>query len=224
MRVGSVKPTLPNDLMQRRCIHRILIRCNWVTSWFYFAFNTFALFRFTIQLFAAFALVYTVVQVYNDLQQRKVDRAVRVAMLFSQIAHLHALPDGKGLKGLKPSVEALAGEGVSMSNINLSGADLRKAQLRGAKLDGADLSGAKLHGANLSDADLSDSDLSGARMYEATITGANLQGANISDTQMFGVVGLEQQQLNRACTTDSRKPRIELRYLTRWSGNRCGHE
>ena len=158
------------------------------------------------------------------LSARKADRAVRVATLFSQIANLHALPDGKGLKGIKPSVEALAGEGVSMSNINLSGADLRNAQLSGAKLDGADLSGADLVGADLSLADLSHSDLTAASLYEATVTGANLYEANISDARLLGVKGLKQGQLNLACATDDQGPDLGIGHRFRWSGKICGYE
>ena len=224
MRIGSAKPTLPKDLKERSRLHRILIECNWVASWFYFGFNNIALFRFSFQFTAAVVLVLTVLQVYGDFQQRKADRAVRVATLFSQIAHLHALPDGKGLKGLKASVEALAGEGVPMSNINLGGADLKDAQLSGAKLNGADLSGADLHRADLSHADLSHSDLTAARLYEATITEANLQGANISSTRFIDVKGLEQGQLDMACTTDNRRPDLGIVPWFQWNRNDCEYE
>lgn len=224
MRIGSAKPILPKDLKERSGLRRTIIVCNWVASWFYFYFHNLALFRFSFQFAAATVLVLTVLQVYIDFQQREADRAVRVATLFSQIAHLHALPNGKGLKGLKPSVEALAAEGVPMSNINLSGADLRDALLRGAKLDGADLSGADLHGADLSHADLSHSDLSAARLYEAIITDANLQGADISDSRLIDVKGLEKRQLDMACTTDRRRPDLGIGPSIEWNRNDCDYE
>ena len=224
MKIGSDKPTLPKDLNEKSQFHRIFIKCDWAAAWFYFGFNNFPLIRFSLQAVAVVVLVLTVLEVYFDFQQRKADRAVRVATLFSQIAHLHALPDGKGLKGLKPSVEALSSEGVPMSNINLSGADLKDAQLSGAKLDGADLTGADLHRADLRYADLSHADLTAAKLFEATITKANLQGANINETRLFHVKGLEKGQLEVACTTNNRKPHLGIGPPFQWKRNDCEYE
>ena len=95
------------------------------------------------------------VVLFDFLSVRPIDRAVRVATLFAQIAQVHALPGGAGLQALTPSVEALAKEKVSMAGINLSGANLVVADLSGAILPGADLSGAYLSGTNLSGTNLS---------------------------------------------------------------------
>ena len=132
MKIGSVRPAYRADWRQGNMILRFLALCEYLAEWFFFLFNTVAIFRFAIEGAAAIAIIYGVVGVIGEFQQRGVDRGVRVATLFAQIAQTHALPNGKGLRALKCSVEALAREGVLMHDINLSGAVLLQAQLRGA--------------------------------------------------------------------------------------------
>ncbi len=115
-------------------------------------------------------LVAIVVVLVDFLIDRPTDRAVRVATLFAQIAQVHAMPDGAGLTALAPSVEALAQEEVSMTQINLSGAILRRLRLSGAILILADLSDANLYG----------TDLIGANLYGADLTNAVLSDANLA--------------------------------------------
>jgi hypothetical protein len=129
------------------------------------------------------------VVLFDFLSVRPIDRAVRVATLFAQIAQVHALPGGAGLQALTPSVEALAKEKVSMAGINLSGAnlvvaDLSGAILSGAILPGADLSGADLSGTNLYRANLSGADLSDANLYRANLSGADLSDANLKGADL----------------------------------------
>ena len=190
----------------------------YVTEWFYYLFGTVATFRFMFQFSAALFLAMGIYGVTIDIEKRQIDRGVREATLFATIARIHALPDGKGSRALKPSVEALARDGVTMKEINLSGADLRGANLSGADLRRADLSdaifveanlsGANLRGANLSgavfiranlsdadlcDTDLREADLVGATLHEATLERANLEGAELlvadfSNAQLHGAI------------------------------------
>ncbi|MDP7097611.1 MAG: pentapeptide repeat-containing protein [Rhodospirillales bacterium] len=157
------------------------------------------------------------VVLFDFLSVRPIDRAVRVATLFAQIAQVHALPGGAGLQALTPSVEALAKEKVSMAGINLSGANLVVADLSGAILPGADLSGTNLYRANLSGADLSDANLKGADLRSADLSGADLSGLLLLRTAgLFGADlvavtmiarRLEQSQLDEACADPERPPR-----------------
>jgi hypothetical protein len=172
------------------------------------------------------------VVLFDFLSVRPIDRAVRVATLFAQIAQVHALPGGAGLQALTPSVEALAKEKVSMAGINLSGANLVVADLSGAILPGADLSGTNLYRANLSGADLSDANLyranlSGADLSDANLKGADLRSADLSGADLSGLLllrtaglfgadlvavtmiarRLEQSQLDEACADPERPPR-----------------
>ena len=228
MKVGIKKPLLPKEYKQKNSFCRFLIRCDWAVAWLYFAFSNIALIRFSLQAAAAVVLVLTVLQVYFEFQQRKVDRAVRVATLFAQITQLHALPNEKGLINLKFSVEALASENVPMPNINLSGADLSRTKLIRAILRGADLSGAKLLHADLSYADLSYANLSNAYLSEATLTGAEFHGADLSGTYLENVKGFSQDQLDVACTTKGGHPHLgsprSEKSPLRWHGRDCEYE
>ena len=163
-------------------------------NWWVWLWRRSAGVRTLIEFVGAAVLVAGVYGLYYELEDRKVDRAVRVATLFAQIAQVHALPNGEGLTALKPSVEALAKEGVPISNIDLSeaqlfnldlsGADLLDANLSGANLMGANLSGADLGWANLNMAELYKADLSGANLFGANLTGANLARANLSEANL----------------------------------------
>jgi hypothetical protein len=89
---------------------------------------------------------------------------------------------------------------VFLQGVQLPDANLVEANFQGAILDGADLSGADLKGAIFDRADLIGADLSGADLNGADLSGANLSGANLTD-----VVGLTQEQLDRACGNASTK-------------------
>ena len=174
---------------------RFLARCENLAAWFFFLFNNVALFRFSLEFLAATVIIYGALGVREEFEQRKADRGVRKATLLAQIAQTHALPDGKGLRAVKASVEILAREDVPMIGIDLSGAalssvDLSGANLFGTNLSGANLSGADLRGANLSGADLSRAnlrrvDLSGTDLQIANLRGAFLHKADLSNTTLF---------------------------------------
>lgn len=213
-KVGSNRPVFRADWSSKNVALRILAPCEFVAAWFFFLFSHVALFRLSIQAVAAAAILVTIVGVYGEFQQRKIDRGVRIAMLFAQIAELHALEKGKGLR---PIVEVLARERVSMMRVDLSGADLTGVDLSGADLRQANFSGADLSGVDLSDANLTHADLSGANFNSsfsiattsdhglqvihvdagranlsgadltgATLSGANLGGANLANATLFG--------------------------------------
>lgn len=228
MKVGLEKPTLATGHKQKPFLLRSIARCNWAASWFYFGFNNVALIRFAVHIVSASVLLFTIVQIISEFQQREMDRAVRVATLFSQIAHLHSLPNKKGLKSLKSSVEALASHNVPMSNINLSGADLSETNLVGVRVGGANLSGADFFRADLRDADFRGADLSMANLSEAKVAGANFSGANLSDTIFEGPIEISQEQLNSACASHGKGPQLGLPRgtgpLLRWHGDVCGYE
>ena len=131
--------------------------------------------------------------------ERPIDRAVRRATLFAQMAQTHALKDGAGLKALRPTILALLDEGIPIEGqilirVDLSGADLReahlprsdltRADLRDANLTGAILVGAVLWDANIRRADLTDADLTNANLLYANLTDANLTDANLTDAYL----------------------------------------
>ena len=175
-KVGSARPTFRRICKGKNLIVRFLAPFEYSAAWFFFVFNNVAFFGFSIEAVAAKVLIITVVGVYGEFQQRKVDRAVRVPTLFAQIAQLHSLSEGKGLRAIKAAVEALTRENVSMQGIDLSC----------AVLDNADLSGARLAGADLSDADLT--------------------GANLSGTYLRIMKHLSIEQLLKACAASNKPP------------------
>lgn len=159
----------------------------------------------------AIAIVVFVVEFRID---RPRDRAVRIATLFAQIAQVHALENGEGLRALKPTVEALASERVPLlgldlrhaklefaelnggdfRNVYFGGAVLKYAKLRGANLRLAKLNGVNLGGAKLNGAVLASAYLESANLYKATLLNADLSGADLK-----AVTGLSQPQLDEAC-------------------------
>ena len=105
---------------------------------------------------------------------------------------------------LKPSVEALAREGVPMWRIDLSGANLSRANLSRAGLYCANLSGAELYSANLS----------GANLSRANLSRADLSGADLSGAFIKGKTGLTGDQLSLACAERDNPPIILPRSLS----------
>ncbi len=132
---------------------------------------------------SAVVVAVAVLVVHFQIDRQK-DRAIRVATLYAQMAQIHALANEEGLRALRPTVLALVGEGISVSNQDLTSVDLSRADLRMAVLRQTDLSNANLFGANLSGADLG---------------GALLADANLSGADFTGAINLEQSQIDRAC-------------------------
>ena len=219
---GEARPSWPRNWRKGSTFKTffavVFFGLEYATGWYYYLFGTVASFRFLLQLSAVMLFAMGVYGVTIDIEKRQIDRGVREATLFAMIARTHALPDGMGDKALKPSVEALARDGVAMEEIDLSGADLSGATLAGANFRRAnlqnaifvevDLSGADLRGANLSgaifiranltdadlcEADLTEADLTGAVFEQAFMDKANLEGAELlvadfSNAQLHGAI------------------------------------
>lgn len=88
---------------------------------------------------------------------------------------------------------------AEMARANLSGADLTEADLSKAEFERALFRDATLERAKLSYADLARAHLGGARMAGADMTGAYTLLIRIEGTDLSGVTGLIQQQLDIAC-------------------------
>ena len=160
-KLGEAKPIWPRDRQKGNSVRSFAIivfdSLEYILCWFYYLVGHVASFRFLLQFSAVMLFAMGVYGVTIDMEKRQIDRGVREATLF---ARTHALPDGKGAKALKPSVEALARDGVAMEEINLSGADLSHANFRDTELQGALFDGADIGGARLSQSyDLSDSQI-----------------------------------------------------------------
>ena len=123
--------------------------------------------------------------------------------------------------------------GAELIGANLSDADLRYADLSGAELNGADLcnaelsyayligaklidtklTGAILTNVNLTNVNLTNVNLTGAYFAYAYLAGAsllnvNLRNADLSDADFSHVVGLTQEQLDKAAQHPEGKPPI----------------
>ena len=169
----------------------------YATCWFYYLFGSVASFRFILQFSAVMLFAMGVYGVTIDMEKRQIDRGVREATLLAMIARTHALPDQMGAKALKPSVEALARDGVAMEEIDLSGADLSGANLAGANFRRANLQNAILVEANLRGADLRNANLSGAVFIRADLTDADLCEVDLTGADLAGAV-FEQAFLEKA--------------------------
>ena len=108
---------------------------------------------------------------------------------------------GAYLRGATLADAALAG--ADLSNVRGDDAILTEAVLRCADLGYAWLRGADLRGADLIAADLVGADLSGA-----DLDGARLLGAVLTSTELRGVKGLIQTQLDEACVDPGRPPHL----------------
>ena len=194
MKVGSGRPELRQDWRSRSWGWRRLAECEWLASWFFFLFNSLAILRLALKSVVAVGLIVTVWGVYGEFQQREVDRTVRIATLFAQIAQVYALPDGKGLASVKASVEMLVRERVPVRGIvldkvdliesDLSGGDFSFSKLGHAKLARAKLIGAALINTDLRWADLREANLAGARLLNAVLSDANLSGVNLKEASL----------------------------------------
>ena len=156
MKVGSVRPELRRDWMEKNGLWKLLAHIERSAAWFFFLFNTVALFRLAIEGAAALAVIATIVGLYQDFEQRENDRAVRAATLLTQIAQTISLPDGREEHAVKASVELLARDYVPMDGIDLSGAELIDAKLSGASFVAARFIDTMLVGSELSSRQLLD--------------------------------------------------------------------
>jgi uncharacterized protein YjbI with pentapeptide repeats len=89
--------------------------------------------------------------------------------------------------------------------ISLVGANLQGADLSGINLSGAELIGVNFRGADLSKANLMEADLTGADAGDADLSEAILSGAILSWTNLRGVKGLVQNQINMALADETTK-------------------
>ena len=189
---GEARPDWPRNWQKKNLfltsVAVVFYALEYVTGWFYYLFGRVASFRFVLQLSAVMLFAMGVYGVTIDIEKRQIDRGVREATLFAMIARTHALPDGMGEKALKPSVEALARDGVAMEEIDLSGADLSGAILAGANFRRANLQNAIFVEVDLTGADLRGANLSGAVFIRADLTGADLCEANLAEADLAGAV------------------------------------
>ena len=189
---GEVRPSWPHEWRNGTVLKSIFSDffaiAEYLTGWYYYMFGNFSSFRFLLQFSAVMLFGLGIYGVTIDIEKRQIDRGVREATLFALIARTHALPDGQGARALKPSVEALARDGVAMKEINLSGADLRGANLAGANFKRADLQGAIFVEADLSGADLRGANLRGAVFIRANLTDADLCEADLTGADLVGAV------------------------------------
>ena len=183
-----MQPADGEQSLIRRFAAIIFYGLEYATGWYYYLFGTVASFRFFLQFSAVMLFAFGIYGVTIDIEKRQIDRGVREATLFAMIARTHALPDGAGARALKPSVEALARDGVAMEEIDLSGADLRGATLAGANFRRADLSDAIFVEADLSGADLRGANLSGAVFIRANLRDADLCEADLREADLVGAV------------------------------------
>ena len=182
MRMHQERPILSqNSTNILGCVFSIL---NWLAGLFYYYFHNLPLFRIIIQGFAAVVILGTGIALLLEIQQREIDRGLRVATLHTQIAQVRAIGNERAVK---LSLEALAREGASMSNINLYGAVLNNANLRKADLLQADLNTAKLRDANLREANLEEAKLFDAVLAYSDLQNANLFGADLREANLFNV-------------------------------------
>ena len=152
---------------------------------------------------------------YMQILERMVDLGMNLRAIDLTCANL-----------VEQGSHSVSTRGVPPREINLSKADLVAAKfnnshLISANFSDADLRGAFFWGSNLSSADFSNSDLSGADVTEAVLTRANLSGANLD-----GVVGLTQEQLDRACASVTSPPIMlpkekETNKKLVWKGSSC---
>ena len=198
---GEARPAWPHDWRRGNALKSLACDLfavfEYGTRWYYYLFGNVASFRFLVQLSAVMLFAFGVYGVTMDIEKRQIDRGVREATLFAQIARIHALPDGRGSRALKSSVEALARDGVAMKELDLSGADLRGADLAGANFRRADLRDANLIEANLTGADLRGARLSGAILTRAILAGADICEADLTGADLTGAV-LEAATLEKA--------------------------
>ena len=149
------------------------------------SYDTVPFFRLVVRGGVTFSILMGIWGVIGEISQRELDRGVRVATLFAQIAETRSLPKEIGMSALRRSVEALSDEGVSMENINLTDSVLDDATLSNANLKHANLNWVSIRRGNLDSSNLEYSKLFSTDLVGATLDDAQLQTAclNLSDLQ-----------------------------------------
>ncbi len=106
-------------------------------------------------------------------------------------------------------------EEVSLKPPNWTGQDEEISLVKGASLKGRDLKFSNATRAFLVKADLRQANLTGANLVQADLRRANLEGADLNRTDLrgailTGVVGLSQEQINRACVDEKTRLPVGL--------------
>ena len=109
----------------------------------------------------------------------------------------------------------LTEEDVSWKPPNWTGRHEEISLVKGARLKGRDLRFTNARRAFLVKADLREADLTGANLAQADLRKANLEGADLNRADlrgaiMTGVVGLRQEQINRACVDEKTRLPVGL--------------
>ncbi|NMM43610.1 pentapeptide repeat-containing protein [Rhodospirillaceae bacterium KN72] len=157
-------------------------------EWWFWAWGKYSSLRVFVEFVGAAAILLGVVSLWNDYEQRKIDRVVLNAQLKAQIASLTAVNEpGTARRGTLPILEFLVRENVSLNGMSLAGVDLTGANLSGGDLRNADLAGAILVHADLSYANLEGANLTGANLSKATLAGAIARRADFSRARIIFV-------------------------------------
>ncbi len=204
---------------EKSIILRIFARPDHWASVFFYLFHNVALFRISCELIAVVALIATVFGVFSEYEERSMDRAVRGAMLLTQIGQLRSLPLGKRDAPIHAIIEALSRDKFPLNRIDLSDMILKDLDLGGASLRNAnfndaqfinvifrdaDLRGAKFNKARISSSDFSDTKLKGATFGHAIniksvdFTNSDLTSVVFSDTTIDRSVVFSNSQLDNA--------------------------
>ena len=133
---GSARPEFDKHKWKNESnvVLRFLARPDHWASVFFYLFHNVALFRITLEGAAAAALVATVFGVLSEFEERNRDRAVRGAMLMTQLTQLRSLSIGERDAPLHAIIEALVRDGFPLERIDLSEMILHDLDLSDASL------------------------------------------------------------------------------------------
>lgn len=163
---------------EKNIILRLLARPDHWASVFFYLLRNVPLFRLTLEIVAVAALLATVFGVFAEYQERSKDRAVRGAMLLTQIGQLRPLSLDKRDAPLHAIIEALARDDFPLDRIDLSDMILHNLDLSGASLRGANFQNVQILNVNLRGADLQGANFGRASISGADFRDAMLKGAN----------------------------------------------
>ena len=90
-------------------------------------------------------------------------------------------------------------DGANMAGVLLNNAKAVRSSFVFTNFSGARLDGADLSGANFSNAWLNWTWFQGAKLDGANFTGARMPGAQLYGTDLSKVIGITQEQIDRAC-------------------------
>ena len=162
---------------------------------------------------AVVALLYTAVQFEQDREEREEGRAIQRQTLHALAWQTLENARGKGFNaGAVAALKTLRDADFNfMAGIELPRTWLFDADFSGAKLAEASFSEADLTRANLTAAQLTGANLVGtilrrASLREADLTDADLSGADVSGADFTQALGLEQEQLDEACSHPDQPP------------------